>query len=466
MLLFNRKFDTKKIIYSILFLMIIFLIQKIVLARFLYDNVAIETLGFGMGGYVESLKAGNGFKNCDALNMCNYSSRMPGVPLIIYIFSFFSDNQLGVSFFKSIAFSAICLIIFIRIKQNNTFHRINNKILTVYLGTYLIMVLMPPLAKHSAAIIYEEAYFIELLIPWIVINSIIIEGIIKRYPLNFDKFNSLNIILSFSFFMIKSSMIVLFLWAILLFAVGLFLRFTSSKRKQSFLMLSVCIILSSTWVVHNVNKGGGIKIMSSWDGENLFRGNNPVSAKIYPDISLDRLTDSNMVILRNGNEVFFPTFPSRKNFENEWEWSAYYKGESLKWVQDDFIAWSRFQASKAFNFFLSFKMTPFSVDTDARISERTLQQLAYDSLIMFWLLLGRIFFFSSIFLILREVSTYGIKANAHSLFLLIPTTLYAAPYIIGVNYERHISPFLLMYVVLFFILITIHEKKVKTVWRK
>lgn len=458
-LLFNRTFNTKNIIYFIFFLMLIFLVQKIILARFLYDSAAIETLGFGMGGYVEALKAGNGFKNCDALNMCNYSSRMPGVPLVIYMFSLFSDSQIGISILKSIVFSAICLVIFIFIKTNDGSNQINVKILTVYLGTYLVMVLMPTLAKHSAAIIYEEAYFIELLIPWIVINSIIIEGIIKKNALNFDKLNSLNMLLSFSFFMIKSSMIVLFLWAILLFIVVWFLRPTTSVRKHSLLMLSVCIFISSIWVVHNFNSGGGIKLMSSWDGENLFRGNNAVSAKIYPDISLDRLTDSNSVILRNGNEVLFSMFPSRKDFENEWEWNSYYKSKSLQWVKEDFISWGRFQGSKAFNFFLSLRMTPFSVDTDARISERNFQQLAYDNLVILWLLTGRIFFFSSIFLIVRDASSHGVKTYTQSIILLIPTFLYAIPYILGVNYERHISPFLLMYVALFFILITTYKIK-------
>ena len=446
--------NIKKLNYLIYLFMFIFLCQKLLLATFLYDTSNIIDLGFGMGGYVEGLKNDLIFQNCNAVNLCNYSSRMPGVPIIIFLFTFFSDTQIGVSIVKSISYSLICFLILLLILKENFGDMFKINILQTYLGTYFVMIMMLPLSKHSTSIIYEEGYFFELLIPWIVINSILIRRITHNELFNFDKLNSLNLLLGFMFFMIKSSMIVLFFWSTLLLFIICRIKSKNILGKFSISSLIFCFFVTFLWIAHNFNSGGGLKIMSSWDGENLFRGNNSVSAKIYPDISLDRLTDTEKVTLRSGEVVEFTTFPHRKEFENEWEWSSYYKNKSFEWFKEDHAAWVNFMLTKSFNFFLSMEMTPYTVDNDAKDNKRSLHQKIYYNLIILWLFVGRLLFFISNFLILREIYKFGLKNSSWLIMLLIPSALYTIPYIIGINYERHISPFLLMYVVFFFFLIS------------
>lgn len=431
-----------RLLFITTFLFVVFLIQKIIISHYLYSGQSIFDLGFGFGGYISSLIDSGRFQQCITSDLCNYASRMPGIPIILSFFSVFSESQLDVAIIKSTVFSIISFVGMLQIVKI-----FGHSALRIYFISYLIFILMLPVAKHSASIIYEEAYFVELLLPWSILNLYLM-----KFFLDPDKFRGNIVIIIFSililsiyFFLVKSSMILLILWAIILFIASVV-----KANVNSMLCLLVIFSLSPIfmWGVHNHEKSDNFRIMSSWDGENFFKGNNLISLQIYPDISLDRVTDSVTFELGDGSIVTSPGFPDRAQFSNEWDWNDYYRDEGLRWIAENPYSFFKFTGKKFYNFFLSVQMTPYSVSASVFDYDRRSKGL-YDSLVSLWMVFGRAM---SAFTILA-LCYYAYKKRSSSLVPLIglvgPLILYSAPFIVGLNYERHITPFFILLLPIF-----------------
>ena len=93
--------------------------------------------------------------------------------------------------------------------------------------------------------------------------------------------------------------------------------------------------------------------MTSWDGENMFRGSSSEGLSLYPFVTLDSMfTDKNFK-LANGQEVNLTELPKKRSaFKNEWEWNDYYKAKSIQWIRSNPSLFFKFTKLKMYNFFI------------------------------------------------------------------------------------------------------------------
>ncbi len=59
------------------------------------------------------------------------------------------------------------------------------------------------------------------------------------------------------------------------------------------------------------------------------------SYKIYPDVSLDRVWDSEIVRKSNGELISIKKKLDYTGFINEWHWNDSYKSLALKWALEN-----------------------------------------------------------------------------------------------------------------------------------
>ena len=89
--------------------------------------------------------------------------------------------------------------------------------------------------------------------------------------------------------------------------------------------------------------------MSSYDGENMFRGWNAHTLDLFPACHLDTL----FVALRTceGKPVDLPNEIGRAAYADEWAWNDGYKARAMTWIHDNPQAAARTLAVKAATFF-------------------------------------------------------------------------------------------------------------------
>ena len=93
---------------------------------------------------------------------------------------------------------------------------------------------------------------------------------------------------------------------------------------------------------------------------------------------------------------------------------------------------------KFYNFFIYLKKTPYSVGP---IVNDEYNKFSFQQIVVFiWLLFGRLSTLLLLFLIYKKWQNEKILC----LSIILMCGAYAAPYLIGFNYERHITPFIIM----------------------
>ena len=333
-------------------------LAKVLFCFLLFNNEShIDSLNFGFGGYVKSLLTDLKFQSVISENLIFYGSRMPGLPFFISLIGLISNKQIYVSILKNIIQSGLLIFFGNRLVLINGTRYI--KVLNLVIILFLIFI---NLIKHTSEINYEEGFIIEyLFILMLFINS----RNISKENLNVY-FNSI-LMLSFFIFIFKSSMILIFCFCFIFILLkslknGI-LKFFDIKNS-----LLVIIILSSLslWLNHNYDNRNKFTIMTSWEGENLYKGSNSVSYNIYPHISLDEIFNRKLIDSFFVNKDFkYETLPSPSSFSNEQEWSDYYKEKAKNWISENPDLYFLFFIKKVKNYFFSFKISPQSKFDDS-----------------------------------------------------------------------------------------------------
>jgi len=418
------------------FVFLIYVIEKFILAVLtIKSGTSIYDLGFSFGGYIESLSTGNGFSYMHK-GLEIYSSRMPLIPLITSFFGFISEDQLVVALIKNFFCSAIFYALIISLRKT-----IESDILKLF--SYLLILLSISVipVKHICQITYEEGYVIELLVIWFIIIYAFAGKAIK--PEYTEKNVSILILLGSIIFLFKSSMILIFLlsWIPLIACI-----IQKKVRKTRLVFLAAAVIISCgsifSWSMHNYSQSGKFSIMTSHDGSNLYRASNSLSMKLYPYHNLDYIMGGpSQIFVPHLGEVQIPDLPNIQDFENEWQWNNYYKDLSKKWIFENPTLAFKFFRMRTFNYFFSLKKTPH-FDSNIHVQgHRTKQETIQHILTIFWLTLGRLFMIGLIYYLLIATKK---KNYILVLTVLVALGAYSAPYLIGFNYERHITVFLVL----------------------
>ena len=169
----NDFFNSFKFSIIIIFF---FLFLKIIASYYYYFTYELDIFNLSnvFGGYIKSLYLEQEFKSCIEDNQftifigdlvsCSYSTRMPVLPYLYFLFTFVSTEYFTIAIFKNILLSLIFLLmlrIFYKkfiLTNQKTFYVINFFLLFIFIS--------PSIIKHSSNISYEEGIILELLILW------------------------------------------------------------------------------------------------------------------------------------------------------------------------------------------------------------------------------------------------------------------------------------------------------------
>jgi hypothetical protein len=170
---------------------------------------------------------------------------------------------------------------------------------------------------------------------------------------------------------------------------------------------------------------GRFTLQSSWEGWNLYKGNNPATKETYPYYSLDVLDYTGKV-------------QADRPLRDEWDHNAYFRNQALTFIRAQPRESLENAARKAWVFFFEIRRTGRSLgQTDDAGPLRLLQSAA--------LLVFRVLFWIAVALAvratLRTTAPWAERTVPASFLLLI--ALCAGFHVVGFAYERHVMPLVL-----------------------
>jgi hypothetical protein len=407
---------------------------KILTVTYLFQgDQDIYNIGFGFGGYIKSLSEHFSFASC-AGQVCDYVTRMPFLPILVSALSHLSKNYIALAALKNITLSAAFFgSVWFLLKEFAS-----KKTSITWLLCLATISLSPAVLKHAAMIEYEEGIITEAFAIWALSFYLLSKN---TTHLNFksDAVRMTYIILIISgliAYLTKSSMIIIFI-------IGLYYTFLRSilARDWRLGVIIVCsLMITLSWGIHSYRNTGRFSLMSSWDGENMFKGNNDISSQIYPELSLDRAVDTDTIGLNSGAVINNPyASKTRADYEDEWLWNDYYKGLAVQWIIKNKESFVKFLIRKAGNFLFSIVPTPYEISRN-QVQARYYIWKSYA--LSAWLKAGRVAEIALFILLIRNY--FGGRLITLSNRILLSQAAYAFPCVIGFNYERHITVYLVL----------------------
>lgn len=436
----NDFFNSFKFSLVIIFF---FLFLKIIASYYYYFSYGLDIFNLSnvFGGYIKSLYFDQEFKSCIEDNQftiyknetisCSYSTRMPVLPYLYFFFTFFSTKYFIIALFKNILLS-LSFLLFFRIFYKK-FILINQK--TFYLINFLLLIIFisPSIIKHASNISYEEGIILELLILWSLFFLMSAYFISKDLVRKNEFIPIIVIILSTVIYFTKASMLLCLILSVIISLFWL------QKQKNYKIIITIIISCSLvlSWGYRNLKLSNSFNIGSSINWVLGYYGLNNTALEIYPEIALDQIFFAESFKLKN-DKIITNYDDVDVTFENEWIKNDYYKDKSINWIKDNPSKFIKLSIKKFYNFFIYLKKTPYSVGPNVNMEYQkySLQQFV----IFFWLFFGRL---SSLMLLYLVYKNWK-KEKFLCSFIVLMCGAYAAPYLIGFNYERHITPFIIM----------------------
>lgn len=431
---FGRNFSEAVAQRILIGILIAFSIGQVAAAIFFTPHQSMFDLAFGFGPYIHTLVEHGRLAACPE-DGCSRALRMPLIPLFYGALSFVSTDQRIVAIGKVLLMSAVflpTLAYLVRVHRCLNRHAIQ---CWSILGTGLF--LSPPVIKHAAALDYEEGMLVELLLLWSYAYLLTILSDAKGWDARTRTLAIIVIVAATLSSLTKSSMMLALLVSVLTVSL-MALRHRDAVAGVTILL---CIVTIGGWGVRNRLVSGHFSMMSSWDGYNAFKGWNSASAKIYPEVNLDQIFNSTMVYLADGTLIDIELRLPHAPFANEWDSNAYLESRALQWIRSHPREALGFFARKFFVFIIGIQKTPYTYSNDARASTRPSLELCVTAV---WLFFGRLLELLLLLLmwILWRTGDTTSRRLAGAASLVCVT--YAAPYLAGFAYERHITVFLML----------------------
>jgi len=417
------------------------------LAAFVFTpaNESIFHISFGFGGFIESLDTVGKFISCTD-GFCTYATRMPALPMFFAAIGLVTKNMLIAALVKSLILSVVVFFGFrylIRQQAGPNAHKTG-----VWFFVALVLAFSPTVIKHASTVHYEEGFLIELLFLWCFAFLVAVQQLASPVldRSRRDGVLMLALVLSALAYLFKSSMIVVFALTLLLAGVWL-MRGRSRRVLVTAVLCLACLI---GWGVRNLVVTDHFSVMTSFDGQNSYRGMSSEGLEIYPELYLDRMFDSKVAYLPGGERVRLKELPAMTSFTDEWAQDRYYKAQSRDWLIAHPGEWLVFTGKKAWNFFAGVHKTPYTYTNDARAVSPSLE----DRVTMAWLLGGRLLELAMIVLLVGLWRRRDRVGRALCGGVVAANLAYAAPYLVGFNYERHVTTYLVIVAVCVAVLLT------------
>lgn len=415
---------------------IVFAGLKILAAfAFIPSDQTLYQLGFSFGDYIESLHTTGRLELC-RLSFCAYAMRMPLIPWLYHLLAYISDQALVAGLIKNVLMSLVVVVAFRRLLSQQGL--VHHKAEVPWIWLLPLVVFSPAVIKHASAVTYEEGILIELVFLWAVSFMLSARLLASGRDQAGPAPVVLNLALATTIFMAKSSMLPLLLASAGITLIDLFAR----RRLPSLIALGVALALVLGWGARNESVSGRFSIMTSWDGENMYRGASDIGYALYPDVMLDRIFDASEFHMRDGRVITNTPLGSIGAFKQEWRWNDHYRDLAVSWVKNNPEKALSYTGHKLFNFFLSVEKTPYQYQSDG--SEISARFSTQNLLTSAWLGIGRLLELAMAVLLIWLLRQGTRAAWSLALAVIVVNGAYAAPYVLGFNYERHITTYLVI----------------------
>jgi hypothetical protein len=226
------------------------------------------------------------------------------------------------------------------------------------------VLLSPYYLRTAADVQAEEALLYDLLLS----ATVLLLGIARRRAGG----RSIRPIVLYAFaamcctlYLLKSTML---LAAGCLMLPGTFFGVRGRPRTRA-IVLAMFVGTVVSWGVRNVVTTGRFSVGTSFDGSNLYRGWHPLTARLYPEVTLDRLIDTPAVQLPEGGMLRIPPTRGRETFADEWAWSDHYRANALRWARSNPADLVAVTTEKAWVFFADVRAYPLSTTAEFRQRE-------------------------------------------------------------------------------------------------
>jgi hypothetical protein len=365
----------------------------------------VESLAFGYGPLVNSLIHTGLYESCIqgvmATEVCFSAHRLPFVPyFLVASYYLFSNNLFLITLFKNIIFLTLLIAPLYYVYSYS-----NLKKATLLL--FLFVLTFPRWILHFFQINTEEPYIIPFLAFFFA--YLIFKSDQKLY---------------FIFFIISCCGL-LFSKNSLLYVI-LFAPFLVWIQYKHYTKTAITVIATIAGIIclayFNYTVSGKFTTGSSWEGWNLYKGNNPYVLTMYPNESLDLLDERKLIPVHG------------MSFKSEWEYSDHLKSIAVNFIKDNPIHFLKLTLLKTWLFFI----VPYSPPCCTPGGILTVINNIY-------LIIFRILFWGCI-----SFSIYSLYKGRNRSFIFkpficftIPVLLFGGFYIIGFVYERHITPIIL-----------------------
>ncbi len=403
------------------------------------DRTLFE-MEYGFGPVIRSLYERGSLEACGVaigLDFCGVAGRMPLLPwLYAAAGKLIGIQQIHLAVAKSIALSLplwAALQYLCGALRAFPLQRLGLLLLSA------LLFLGPQYLKHSISVQYEESLLIDLFsIYFLALGALLAKRETGEAWSRLDRGVVLAMVaLGSALYFIKSSLVLFGVAAILAPLVAI----RAALRTQALALVPFAAALL-WWGGVNYAYHGDVRLASSYDGENFYRGQNAYSYQVYPDLHLDRLLDADEAQLSDGTRVSLPRWQRRYPvFHSEWEWNDHFRGLALQWIREHPVDAFLFTLRKAYVFFVEPRKVPFRL---AALPEAEPQH--YSSLALLagpvWIGALRLLFGAALARALRALWTERRLAPRATFFLLFAAA-YSGPYLAGFAYQRHIAPFLL-----------------------
>ncbi len=393
----------------------------------------IDSVGFGFGDYVHNLLLDGHYKSCAtipfrqcATSMCVYATRMPAWPVAVALLAkLVGPSLISVAIAKATLLSAMTWLLLAA--------WVRRRDLTP-MGVALIafVLLGPQVLKHASVIDYEEGVICEMM--FCLATAV---GLTLVKPRHYDTrgqvaLSLLTIVLAGLMYLAKTT-----LAPLLVITTALSLSILTKRRWAYVAIVCASIALAmGAWFQYTGAVSGRATLSSSWNGENLFRGNSADAMSLYPDVSLDRAFDSDWAVVDDGRRVPLGNWSNRQCYSNEWAWNDHYHEMAVSWLREHPADAMRLTFRRAWVFFVDIQPVPRRVSaTDPARAYGFIERTAGE----LWMLLGRVAFCAFLLLTVRDWRV-GIRRSAWPLAVLLS---YAAPYVAVFTWQRHVVPFLI-----------------------
>ncbi len=406
------------------------LLKLVAVLVYVPATASIFDLGFSFDPFVRSLYEGKGFVSCVDQN-CDHASRMPALPYFLYALSPLTTSLRVAALIKALLLSALVYLACRRLPEKliarTPLH------FALYGVVALFIVFAPNFIKHASMARYEEGYNLELLA--IAAVGLLTLVITAPKDAHWGRY-AVPIIAAATSYLFKSSMILV---CVAVSAVVVYVAYTAGRKRLALALIALALAAPLSWLGHNYATGGRLSVMSSYDGENMFRGWNARTLDVFPQCSLDILFQP--IGFCNGKPIDLPNEVGRAGFDSEWAWNDGYKKRAMDWIIQNPGAALKTFGVKLFAVLVSPRQSPYRLtDGTKEISRSAFEEI----LVTAWLSVGRVLEFLGLAASLILLVRGDARARRVAAASLLLTASYVTPYLLGYGYERHFSIFVML----------------------